>query len=100
MLAKLWPCCWMGAPLYFPPENLQTKSFKNFIDLYGEDFNDMRKYGWSVLNHEYYTTYLDRSWNDQDDTYKRIYTCGRTCGNKFEFSSGFGKNIKRELLKK
>lgn len=99
MMAKLWPCTWMGAPLYFEPENVQTKSFKNVVDLYGEDFNDMRKHGWDVLNHEYYTKYLEKSWNDPDDTFKRIYTCGRTCGNKFEFSSGYGKNIKRELIK-
>ena len=37
-------------------------------------------------------TYLDNSWNAQTDKFKRIYTCGRTCGEKFEFSSGHGKN--------
>lgn len=99
MMARLWPCTWMGAPLYFPPENIQTKSFKPFLDLYGNDFNDMRKYGWDVLNHEYFTEYLEKSWNDPDDKFQRIYTCGRTCGNKFQFSSGYGQNIKREIIK-
>lgn len=51
-----------------------------------------------VFEHDFFQTYLDRSWNNQDDTYKRIYTCGRTCGDKFEFSSGHGKNIKSEKL--
>jgi len=51
-----------------------------------------------VLDHEFFQTYLERSWNSPDDKYKRIYTCGRTCGNKFQFSSGFGKNIKSEKL--
>lgn len=98
MEMRLWPCTWMGAPLYFGPNNPQRKSFQSFYDLYGEDFNNMRKYGWEVLNHEFFTTYLDRSWNDQNDKFKRIYTCGRTCGNKFEFSSGYGKNTKRETI--
>ena len=98
MEMKLWPCTWMGAPAYFGPNNPQRKSFDNLYKLYGDDFNDMRKHGWNVLEHEFFATYLDRSWNNQSNKYKRIYTCGRTCGNKFEFSSGYGKNTKRENL--
>ena len=30
--------------------------------------------------------------------YKRIFTCGRTCGNKFQFSSGYGDNRKSVKL--
>jgi len=98
MTMKLWPCCWMGAPEFLNHKNPQTDSFENFWKLYGKDFNDMRKHGWKVLDHEFFQKYLDRSWNNQDDTYKRIYTCGRTCGDKFEFSSGYGKNIKQKDL--
>lgn len=98
MQMKLWPCTWMGAPAYFGPNNPQRKSFDAIYSLYGEDFNDMRKHGWDVLQHDFFAKYLDRSWNSQDDKYKRIYTCGRTCGDKFEFSSGYGKNTKRENL--
>ena len=99
MTMKLWPCCWMGAPEFLNHKNVQTQSFENFWKLYGKDFNNMRKHGWKVLEHEFFQTYLDRSWNDQDDTYKRIYTCGRTCGDKFEFSSGYGKNFNQKVLK-
>jgi len=99
MCMRLWPCCWMGAPKYFNAKTPQTASFEHFFSLYGEDFNDMRQHGWDVLNHEYYTDYLERSWDNRDDKFKRIYTCGRTCGDKFEFSSGHGKNIKSEELK-
>jgi hypothetical protein len=98
MVARLWPCTWLGAPLYFQPDNVQTKSFQKFIDMYGDDFNDMRKHGWKTLEHEFFTKYLDKSWNAQDNDFQRIYTCGRTCGDKFEFSSGYGKNIKREKV--
>jgi hypothetical protein len=99
MKMKLWPCCWMGAPEYFAHKNVQTQSYENFWKLYGKDFNDMRIHGWKVLEHDFFQTYLDRSWNSQDETYKRIYTCGRTCGGKFEFSSGHGKNFNPEDLK-
>ena len=35
----------------------QRKSFDNLYKLYGDDFNDMRKYGWEVLNHDFFTRY-------------------------------------------
>lgn len=98
MRMGLWPCCWMGAPAYFNHVTPQTKSFEHFWNLYGKDFNNMRLHGWNVLNHDFFQNYLDKSWNAQTKDYKRIYTCGRTCGNKFEFSSGHGKNIKKEII--
>ena len=39
---------------YFVHKNKQTTDFKHFLELYGEDFNDMRKHGWSVLEHEFF----------------------------------------------
>ncbi len=92
MTMKLWPCCWLGAPSYFHHKNKQQPSFDHIKNLYGESFNDMRIHGWDVLKHDFFNSYLHNSWNNQDDTFKRIYTCGRTCGKKFEFSSGHGKN--------
>ena len=98
MEMRLWPCCWFGAPKYFAHKNKQTTDFKHFLELYGEDFNDMRKHGWSVLEHEFFQKYLPTSWNNPDSKYKRIFTCGRTCGNKFQFSSGYGDNRKSVKL--
>lgn len=98
MCMKLWPCTWFGAPPYFGVDNIQRKSFQPIYDRYGDDFNDMRKYGWKVLEHDFFKNYLSNSWNDPNESYPRIYTCGRTCGNKFEYSSGYGKNTKREIL--
>ena len=98
MQMKLWPCTWMGAPAYFGPVNPQRQSFDSIYSLYGEDFNDMRKHGWAVLEHDFFARYLDRSWHSPNEKYKRIYTCGRTCGEEFEFSSGYGKNTKRVNL--
>lgn len=92
MNMKLWPCCWFGAPPYFTTDNKQVESFRHLENIYGADFNDMRKYGWTVLEHEFFQHHLEKSWKQPSDRYKRIYTCGRTCGEKFEFSSGYGKN--------
>jgi len=82
MEMKLWPCCWFGAIPYL--QDKQTKSFENVYKLYGKDFNDMRINGWNVLNHEFFTTYLPVSWSRRSrGKYKRIYTCGKTCGTLF-----------------
>jgi MoaA/NifB/PqqE/SkfB family radical SAM enzyme len=99
MCMKLWPCCWTGAPAYFHHKSSQTTSFEHIWNLYGTDFNDMRKHGWKALEHEFFQEYLYNSWNFPNDKHKRIYTCGRTCGGKFEFSSGYGKNKVTEILK-
>lgn len=100
MCMNLWPCCWMGSPRYSGSVTPQTISFEHFFSIYGKDFNNLKEYGWeTVLNHEFFREYLEKSWNQQDDKFKRIYTCGRTCGNKFEFSSGYGKNYKSEDIK-
>jgi MoaA/NifB/PqqE/SkfB family radical SAM enzyme len=99
MCMKLWPCCWTAAPSYFHHKTAQTISFEHIWNLYGTEFNDMRKHGWKVLEHEFFQEYLHNSWNFPNDKHKRIYTCGRTCGKKFEFSSGYGKNKITEILK-
>lgn len=99
MHMRLWPCCWFGAPSYFKKLNEQKKSFVYLNQLYGEDFNNLRQHGWKVLEHEFFTSYLERSWNAPSDRYRRIYTCGRTCGEKFEFSSGYGQNTNKEVLR-
>ena len=95
---NLWPCTWLGAPPYFNKDNAQRKSFQHLYDLYGTDFNNLRKYGWQVLEHDFFKEYLENSWYNQSNKFARLFTCGRTCGDKFEFSSGYGNNIKRENL--
>ncbi len=98
MNMRLWPCCWFGAPKYFNTDNKQIDSFKHLDAIYGSDFNDLRKFGWKILEHEFFVHYLENSWSQPSDRYKRIYTCGRTCGEKFEFSSGYGKNTIMKTL--
>ena len=99
MHMRLWPCCWLGAPLYLKKKSAQTESFIHFLDLYGHDFNSLRVHGWKVLEHEFFNSYLESSWKSPDERFKRIYTCGRTCGEKFEFSSGYGQNRNVKVLR-
>ncbi len=99
MNMRLWPCCWFGAPMYFLRETPQTKSFDHFLELYGNNFNNLRQHGWDVLDHEFFKSYLPKSWESPDDKYKRVFTCGRTCGEKFEFSSGYGKNRNLKVIR-
>ncbi len=98
MHMRLWPCCWFGAPPYFKRKSKQVESFLHLEKLYGSGFNNLREKRWDVLNHEFFQDYLSKSWDSPSDKYKRIYTCGRTCGQKFEFSSGYGKNTNIEVI--
>lgn len=92
MNMRLWPCCWFGAPLYLGEHTKQNQSFQHLVKMYGTEFNSLRTHGWGALEHEFFQSYLENSWEKPDDKFQRIYTCGRTCGGKFEFSSGYGRN--------
>jgi MoaA/NifB/PqqE/SkfB family radical SAM enzyme len=94
---RVWPCCWIGTPIHLQKEtNVQKIDIKKILDKFGNDFNKLNVHGWnSVLEHEFYQTYLENTWEDSS---KRIYTCGRTCGTGYEFSSGYGVNTSKKKL--
>jgi len=95
----LWPCTWHGAPKHLSLDNVQRKDFEYIFSLYGRNFNNLRIHGWSVLETEFFTKYLENSWKNSDDKFRRLYTCGRTCGCEFEYSSAYGKNTNKKRLK-
>ena len=94
---RVWPCCWIGTPIHLQKEtDLQKIDIKKILDKFGNDFNKLNVHGWNnVLEHEFYQTYLENTWEDSS---KRIYTCGRTCGTGYEFSSGYGVNTSMKKL--
>jgi len=98
MEMRLWPCCWMGAPIY--SNNSSDPQYRDLIKVYdkfGENFNRLDIHGWdSIINSEYYQSFLEGSW--EIDNPNRIFTCGRTCGDKYQFSSGYGSNQKIQKL--
>ena len=90
-MAQLWPCCWLAAPLYFHNKNnSQKKQLSAILKKYGEDFNSLRKHSIKeILNHPWFQSELTQSWfNSLSDSNFKLMTCGRTCGDKYEFSSG------------
>lgn len=87
---RVWPCCWMGAPSRFLTTDLQKSGIVKLFNEFGDDFNRLDIHGWSgVLSHPWFLHKLEESWADSNS---RLYTCGRTCGQIFEFSSGYGSN--------
>ena len=96
---NLWPCCWVGAPLYFYGEdNIQKKQIKKLFDEYGQGFNSLRnKSIEEVLDHQWFKNDLVKSWSKTMDNGK-LMTCGRTCGEEYHFSSGDKVNKRETVL--
>ena len=52
-----------------------------------------------VLNHIWYSNHLSDSWkNTMEDSNPKLFTCGRTCGTDYEFSSVGNFNEQRFRL--
>lgn len=96
MEMRLWPCCWMGAPIYFNQNKNQYKEMIKVFEMFGEDFNKLDIHGWDgVLSSDYFQYFLESTW--EPDNSNRLFVCGRTCGEKYQFSSGYGSNT--QLIK-
>jgi hypothetical protein len=70
---------------------------------YEKDFNSLRKHTLQeVLEHDFYNGDLVNSWNNKiEDKNSKLFTCGRTCGKDYEFSSQEGTfNAQRYILEK
>ncbi len=98
---RLWPCCWMGAPVFINDDSdIQKQHIQKVLNKYGPEFNMLRIHGWDILNQDYFANHIERSWarDFSDPENPRNFTCGRTCGEKYEFSSGYGENKKLNVL--
>ena len=100
--AFVWPCCWVGAPVYRTNlENPQKKQFDALRNRYGKKFNSLRHHSFSkILSHRWFNSDLVQSWeNRTTDQNPKLFTCGRTCGADYEFTSGPGyKNSEMFVL--
>ena len=89
--ARLWPCTWVGAPIYFSGKNnIQKVQLHKILDHYGWNFNSLRHFSLdSVLNHEWFKQELVGSWSrtQDDEPIGKLMSCGRTCGTTYDFSS-------------
>jgi MoaA/NifB/PqqE/SkfB family radical SAM enzyme len=101
-MARMWPCCWTGAPVYFTGDNnIQAKQLNRLLNQYNEDFNSLRKHTIKeVLEHNWFEYDLEESWtNTMQDNNAKLHTCGRTCGTDYEFTSSLNtSNAQRFFL--
>jgi len=86
---NLWPCCWVGAPLFFEgTKNIQKVQLMKLLDNYKKGFNSLKDHSIKeVLNHRWFANDLVESF-----TTNKLMTCGRTCGEEYKFSSGDKSN--------
>jgi sulfatase maturation enzyme AslB (radical SAM superfamily) len=99
--AKLWPCCWVGAPTYSDgKKNQQRLQLVALQERYHKDFNSLREHTLEeILEHEFYNRDLVDSWNNKmNSSNPKLFTCGRTCGDSYEFSSVGNFNEQRIRL--
>lgn len=93
--ARLWPCCWMAAPLFQYDEVEQKPYILNLLDRFGYEFNSLRKFSVNeVLNHPWFSRELVKSWKDVK---QKSPTCARYCGSGLSYSSESKEN--REIQK-
>ncbi len=87
---NLWPCTWIGAPIYYNKNNTQYDELMKLYTKYGTNFNSVIENDLSkVLNHPWFENNLCNSWEPVDKReYDRISLCGKTCGEKYEHASG------------
>ena len=96
--ALVWPCCWVGAPVYFTDlENPQKKQFDLLRKKYKKNFNSLRHHSLSeILSHRWFDSELEQSWqNKTTDHNFKLFTCGRTCGSSYEFTNEPGSQNSR-----
>ena len=102
-MCRVWPCCWMGFPLYSNakhyPEKIQLESL---IKGYKKNFNSLRHYSLSdILSQDWFHKRLVESWSNKvtDDNF-RLFTCGKICGATYEQTSSPGyKNAEKVSFK-
>lgn len=96
---NVWPCCWVGAPLFFyGDDNIQKNQLLNLMSKYEEGFNSLYYYSLEeILNHRWFKYDLMNSWSKTMDEGK-LMTCGRTCGTEYKFSGDDDSNKKEMKL--
>lgn len=95
--ARIWACTWTAGGIYYiGDKNKQRVEAHTILDRYGQDFNSLRHHSLDdIMKHEYYAEKLCASWSGKtSDEVPKLFTCGRTCGTDYEFSSVHGDNNK------
>lgn len=93
--ARLWPCTWLASPLHhFHSDNTQKIQILQLLEKYGYNFNSLRHKTFDeVYTHEWFQNELVQSWQSSTTQWPmKMMTCGRTCGQEYDFSSASKNN--------
>ncbi len=77
---SIWRCCFHGT--------LKNKNQwkENVVGRYGENWNNIQNHNLKdILEHEFFTTYLDESFTNPDGPFKRLNSCTEACGVHLNF---------------
>ena len=70
----IWQCCFHG-------NIAKSKEWKKVVEKYGDKWNDIRYHSLEeIINHEFFTTYLEESFTNPKGPYPRLRTCSESCG--------------------
>lgn len=89
---QVWPCTWTAAPVYYADDhNTQKKQLFDVLARFPKDFNSLHHHSLnSILSSEWYNSLLVESWDQNHSA--RLTTCGRTCGQKYNYSASTQNN--------
>lgn len=89
---RLWPCTWLASPVYtFEETNSQKVQLMELLNQFPEHFNSLRHHSLNnILEAPWFRSILVESWNKNHP--QRLATCGRTCGEKFDYSASSKDN--------
>jgi MoaA/NifB/PqqE/SkfB family radical SAM enzyme len=98
---RVWPCTWTASGMYHYGKNTQKDQLMKLFSYYGNNFNSIRSFSMEeILNHEWFKETLIQSWNLRMDSspVEKLMCCGRTCGEKYDFSSSSESNRNKIVL--
>lgn len=94
---RVWPCCWLGSGRYDVSRTGPRAKDHDLLDeKYGNGFNQLTKEKslGEVMSHPFFSKNLVESWSNEGEL-KRLWTCGFTCGAKFEPSTGVATPVEK-----
>ena len=77
----VWMCCWIG-DMHKTLSTKPREDWSHIENKYGRTFHNLNYHSFDdILNHEFFASYLDKSFNStrDDPITPRMHTCAKTC---------------------
>ena len=80
---QVFPCCYISNDVYPGNNPIVKDTAEKLFKKYGTEFNNLKNNSWdTILNHEWFASKLEESWNTNLNGGK-LMRCSRTCGNEY-----------------